>query len=108
MSKRKLPHPGEAFLEAAWVEQQAIEKEHLLLVALEFHPATRRGVFCFHLTAEGPIVDKGLLCKVASVKMEYPNPQNGTLEGFLFAQMIKLGQMCAEFRAKEKAPLADV
>jgi len=74
------------------------EKEQQCIVDLEFHPTEQPGVFCWHLTANGPIVDVGLLCKLASIKDKYPSARNGSLAAFLYGLAVKLDQMVAEQR----------
>ena len=103
MSARKPGNGGEEFLLALWKEHNHIETEYGCLVDVESHPTHRAGVYCFHLTASGPVVDVSLLAKIATIKGEYPNATAGTMEGYLFNLMMKLGQMVAEFRNVERA-----
>jgi len=105
MSSRKPATEPIEYLRALSEALDHIEKEYTCLVEMDFHLTQQKGVFCWHLTAVGPIVDVSLLAKIAGIKATYPNAANGTLEGFLLNQALKLDKMVAEFRhAEEVAP----
>lgn len=96
----------EEYLRAAWVEQQHIEKEFEVLVELELHPTSQKGVFCLHCTAVGVMKDVALLLPLALNKKTFPNAENASFAGFLWAQVIKLGNQVSEMREAEKAEAA--
>lgn len=91
----------EEYLRSFTVEVRECEEQNMCLVEMDFHPTGQKGVLCFHLTAVGPIPDVALLAKIASIAGTYPNASNGTLEGFLMSEMMKLSRMVAQYRSKE-------
>lgn len=98
MTKGKVSSGAMEYLRSAWEEQKEIETEYACLVEISLHPDPRRGVFCFHFEASGPVVNVGLLAPLARIEAQYPNPSTVTLEGFMFGQMLKLSKMVQEVR----------
>ena len=102
MSKSKNDGQGGEFMRALWHEQREIEKSFAVIVELDFVPTTRAGVYTLRLTATGPVVDEGLLVKVAAIQAEYPNSSNGLLEAFMFQMIMKLGHLVSQARRLEQ------
>lgn len=107
MSTLKSGTGGIEFLRSAWVEQREIESEYACLVEIAIHPSDRRGVWCYHFEAAGPVVSVGLFTPLARYEALYPNAQTVTLEGFLYAALIKLRKLVEEARGSDwdKSPL---
>lgn len=91
------------YLRSAWDEQKVIEEDYACIVEISLHPTERKGVYCFHFEAYGPVVDVGLMAPLGRLKALFPNADTKTLEGFFFGQLIKLHNMVREVRGDDWA-----
>jgi hypothetical protein len=100
MGNPKVGKTDHEHLRAFWEAWRSIEEDNLVIIEMSAHPTDRSGVVCWHITATDPMSRVLGLDPIASIRMEYPNSNNGTLEAFLFNQALKLGAMLDQ-RAKE-------
>jgi len=99
MSTKKPNNKEEvAFLEAAWECLRTTERELDVSIDAEIVPQKLKGVWLIYLVAVEMNPGANFNRPVARMRAEYPSAQNGTLAGCLFNALLKLDQLCYEFR----------
>lgn len=101
MGKLKNGGQEEEFLRSAWTVIRETEKSHDVSVDLELVPQQQTGVFLIYLIATDMMSGSGFYRPIARERRAFPNANNGTLAGAIFAATLQLDALVTDFRAHQ-------
>lgn len=101
MTRSKTTGQEEEFLKAAWGVIREVEKELEVSIDIELVPQQQKGRFLIYLIATDMQAGLHFNGVIARYRREFPNGQNTTLAGSLFAGALQLDKLIYDARTSE-------